>query len=345
MREKLSSSSDQISSIAAARERLARHSSSTLSSSRTKKRKRPSTPEELQDAAIIQCLAKQAYHLPTNHSWGQDLRQYLCNNHLLLGICCHHPLHPLDWKIRILALAGSLLVGAFLTNLAYLLWIEFPAWGTPTILSVTIQGTEHVVTTGMVLLWTVGGAAHTAWDLLLWKLAACACCLPGGCLYYSVCCHCCSNLWGQHMMRALIAILLLLTALVVLLRVSISTLEEAELDEQDELDQGLSSLTGDLGDIAQAGSEAGQSAVQDHKRQEFHFLAVWLLEQVLAMLIYYPIAAIILFSGLMGCIPGLGGWPAEIRAEQQKKRSSKRQFNLDGDEPAEQGQEVLYQGA
>ena len=146
-------------------------------------------------------------------------------------------------------------------------------------------------------------------------------------------------------MRALIAILLLLTALVVLLRVSISTLEEAELDEQDELDQGLSSLTGDLGDIAQAGSEAGQSAVQDHKRQEFHFLAVWLLEQVLAMLIYYPIAAIILFSGLMGCIPGLGGWPAEIRAEQQKKRSSKRQFNLDGDEPAEQGQEVLYQGA
>ena len=126
---------------------------------------------------------------------------------------------------------------------------------------------------------------------------------------------------------------------------SISTLEEAELDEQDELDQGLSSLTGDLGDVAQAGSEAGQSAVQDHKRQEFHFLAVWLLEQVLAMLIYYPIAAIILFSGLMGCIPGLGGWPAEIRAEQQKKRSSKRQFNLDGDEPAEQGQEVLYQGA
>jgi uncharacterized membrane protein len=303
---------DKIASIAVARERLAQNHSS--SSRRRTKRPRPTTVE-VENARLIQCLAKQAYHLPGNNSWGQDWRQYLCNNHLLFGICCHHPLHPLKWKIRILALAGSLLVGAFLVNMAYLVWTEYPDWGNQTILSITIGETENVVTSGMIFLWTIGGTVHTAWDLLLWKLAACACCLPGGCMYSWNC----NNMWGQHMMRALIFILLVLTALVVLLRVTISSLEE-ENEDEDEVANNQEGVLSDLGDIAQ-GDRPENIQVQ-HDRQEFHFLIVWLMEALLAMLVYYPMAATVLFSGALGCIPGLGGWPAEIAALEHQKESS-----------------------
>ena len=53
-----------------------------------------------QDEIIRRKLSKRAYHLPGN-SWCQDLGMYMRNNHLVLGMCCYHRLHPVRLKHRL----------------------------------------------------------------------------------------------------------------------------------------------------------------------------------------------------------------------------------------------------
>ena len=45
------------------------------------------------DEIIRQKLSARAYHLPGNN-WCQDWRDYVRNNHLIFGLCCHDRLHP-----------------------------------------------------------------------------------------------------------------------------------------------------------------------------------------------------------------------------------------------------------
>ncbi len=49
---------------------------------------------------LISLLRRRSMHLPGNN-WYQDWIQYIRNNHPLLGICLHHPLHPLRMGQRI----------------------------------------------------------------------------------------------------------------------------------------------------------------------------------------------------------------------------------------------------
>jgi hypothetical protein len=64
-------------------------------------------------------------------------------------------------------------------------------------------------------------------------------------------------------------------------------------------------------------------------KRSFRFLLGYLVEFVLALFVYYPIAVTIVFSGVLGCdgrIPVLGGRPREVKKEQiylQRKRESK----------------------
>jgi hypothetical protein len=151
--------------------------------------------EELQAAndsqeedIIRKRLTACSYHLPGN-SCCQDLSMYIKNNHLIFGICCHHRLHPITAKHRLVILLGSLAFGLSATNAVYLYYL----WGregdsNDPVFSISLGGdivqtlnSNHALTIdisqGMALLWTVGAAAHTLFDMTLWYMIACPCIL------------------------------------------------------------------------------------------------------------------------------------------------------------------------
>ena len=67
--------------------------------------------------------------------------------------------------------------------------------------------------------------------------------------------------------------------------------------------------------------------IQFEDKRSFRFLLGYLVEFVLALFVYYPIAVTILFSGVLGCggrIPILGGRPREMKKE-KRYEMNKRQ--------------------
>ena len=96
------------------------------------------TNNELNDYeryVLIPALANRCYHIPpppsenanTNKnnyentsSWFSDLMQYFRNTHPILGIVCYHRLHPIKFRLRILNLFGSFMLGLSLTNCVWL---------------------------------------------------------------------------------------------------------------------------------------------------------------------------------------------------------------------------------
>ena len=67
--------------------------------------------------------------------------------------------------------------------------------------------------------------------------------------------------------------------------------------------------------------------IEFEDKRSFKFLLGYLVEFVLALFVYYPIAVTILFSGVLGCngrIPVLGGRPREMKKE-KRYEMSKRQ--------------------
>ena len=71
---------------------------------------------------------------------------------------------------------------------------------------------------GMLLFWTVGGGIHSAYNLFMWYLAACACCREGGCCEPIGCCPS----FGKQMLRILVAISTGFSVVIILLRVEIT---------------------------------------------------------------------------------------------------------------------------
>eukprot|EP00984_Skeletonema_dohrnii_P027860 scaffold17549_cov67-Skeletonema_dohrnii-CCMP3373.AAC.1 len=51
------------------------------------------------ERTLVPKFAARAYHLPGN-SVCADWLQYMLNNHPVIGICCHHRLHPLKTRQR-----------------------------------------------------------------------------------------------------------------------------------------------------------------------------------------------------------------------------------------------------
>jgi hypothetical protein len=207
-----------------------------------------------------------------------------------------------------------MLFGVFLTNVCYLLYLNYPQWDQPFMELEDNNNNTYILSTGMVLLWTVGGGLHTMYNLVIWHVAACACCQPGGCWHShpdgisdgednaeknkSVFRYCPSL--GKHLVRLLVLTILVLATWVVLIRV--------ELEEQVDDDH---TLQVNLKDV--------------HEAQEFSFLLGYLVEMGLALFLWYPIGAMLLFSGVLACgynLPFLGGRPREVALERQKKAKS-----------------------
>ena len=143
--------------------------------------------------ALVQLLALQSYHLPGNN-WIQDWRQFMCNTHPVFGICCHYKEHPIKSCTRIFALIGTITFGLAMTSLFFLLFLWNPEFDR-VVASVTMKdGAQYILTTGMLLVWTIGGGIHCFFNLAIWHIAACACCQRGG---FCESCACCApmDLW------------------------------------------------------------------------------------------------------------------------------------------------------
>mmetsp|Transcript_3592 Transcript_3592/g.4058 ORF Transcript_3592/g.4058 Transcript_3592/m.4058 type:complete len:335 (+) Transcript_3592:38-1042(+) len=252
---------------------------------------------------IIPLLAARACHLPGNNVC-QDWMQFIKNNHPVLGIIFHHPLHPLRIWQRIVNLIGSVAFGLTATNIVFLMHVYYETSMDEVFFRVSLSGgvdegsdvttadiKQLEITYGAVTLWTLGGGLHSIFDLSLWFLSACACFLPGGCFESQRNLHSI----GSYCVISIVAILVALTTSLVVLRVTYeSRLREKIEDNTEDVDWQ-----------------------EVHSLQSYNFVLGYLIELVLVYCVHYPFVASVFFSGILsfGCLPFLGGRPAEIQQE------------------------------
>jgi len=224
----------------------------------------------------------------------------------------------------VVALLGSVIFGLAMTNLFYLFFLLNPSFD-QVILVVQAFDDEWQLSTGMLLLWTVGGSVHAGYNLVMWHIAACVCCRVGGCLESVACCPS----LGKQLIRVFLLISIAFGAMVVLLRVGIahnsddgSTENGSQELETPQDDDGGATIHG-INIVDEFDFEVGEA-------QEFNFLVGYLVEMVLALFIYYPLGGTILFSGCLGCgcIPVLGGRPVEVAAEERHRKKRLEQEAL-----------------
>lgn len=252
------------------------------------------------DSKVQQLLANRACHLPGNN-FCQDWSQFIRNNHPVLGILCHHRLHPIRLGQRIVNLIGSISFGLAATNVCFLLHIYYRKSMDEALFRISLQSDSNVtsgdvkeleITYGAVTLWIFGGMLHSVFDISLWFLSACACFLPGGCCENQRRLHSI----GSYCVVSVVAILVALTTSLIVLRATY----EARLRSRVEENMDDESDWADL-----------------YSLQSYNFVLGYLIELVLAYCVHYPIIASIFFSGVLscGCLPFLGGRPAEVQQE------------------------------
>lgn len=181
------------------------------------------------------------------------------------------------------------------------------------LVKVVIDGEEQTtLTTGMLLLWTLGSSIHTAYNLLQWHIAACACCRAGGMCEKRACCPS----LGKQLLRVLVLVIVSMAIIILLTRVAISNSK----DEKETRGQATSSPTAAPQDKNIHFFDDDSLEYEVHDASEFEFIVGYAVEMLLAFLVYYPMAGTVLFSGILGCgrIPLLGGRPFEVKAEEQR---------------------------
>jgi len=264
---------------------------------------------------VIPALAARAFHIPGNESARSDWVQYVIHNHPVFGLCCHHPLHPVKFGMRLVYLIGSIMCGLAVTNFLWLGMILQEMDSEVTVLQVnttfTGENTSVSVTQGMVVLWTIGGSVHVLFDIFVWMFTAgCACCLPGrkwnG--FFTKYCH--------AIIVVLVVLCTALATLVVVLRAAVEGNDETY----------FASVSGHP---IINGTDSGYGTAQffSKNKSEYEFLVSYAVELCLALFVYNPVFASVLFSGCLGCgcIPFLGGRPYEYhQAQLQSKAKTQR---------------------
>jgi len=256
-------------------------------------------------------LAARAYHFPGN-SWWQDWMQYLSNTHTVLGLFFHHPLHPLKMQERLVILFGSIAIGLTISNMTYLYFIHNDYGADEELFSLNSRHSKYTgipeisVTKVMITLWTLGSFLHTVFDLGLWHMKACTLCRYGGLVDEKL------ARMGRLVGLFIVLVVMGVGGYAVLLRATLEYKGEGSVSE--EVEESIKN------------NEIYDMDVED--KRSFRFLLGYLVEFVLALFVYYPIAVTILFSGVLGCngrVPLLGGRPREVKKELlhlQKKNES-----------------------
>ena len=229
-------------------------------------------------AVVVQRLATRSYHLP-GYSYWQDLVQFVLNNHTLLSFCCSHRLHPLTMQDRVFLLVGSMAFGLAATSAVY---IWFYIWGRESIDLVVVDIPIGLVASAAAIL-------NSVFDLFLWYMHSCPCCLPGA--FFDLDRKCYGKAWvwvGRHLAACLVGLSLIMASGAALVRYY-------WVEDDDHHDNG---------------NEGGGG-------HGFSFLISYAIECILSFFIFDPIIACVLFSGVLGCfrLPILGGRPWEMKSE------------------------------
>lgn len=272
------------------------------------------TPEEIEDEEDIRRLkrrlAARAYHFPGN-SWCEDWFQYISNTHTVLGLFFHHPLHPLKLQERLVILFGSIAIGLTISNLTYMHFIKVGVNVDEELFRVNLTWmgmSEVVITKLMMTLWTLGSFLHMVFDLGLWHMKACTLCRYGGKIDDRI------ARWGRVVGLFIVVSAMAAGSYAVLLRASI--------EYKGEDSEGSS--------VEEAIRNNEFYEINFEGKRSFRFLLGYLVEFLLAMFVYYPIAVTIIFSGVLGCrgrIPVLGGRPREIKKEMNYALNKKNMLN------------------
>jgi len=271
------------------------------------------TPEEMEEEEatnrLKRRLAARAYHFPGN-TWCQDWMQYLSNTHTVLGLFFHHPLHPMGFQERLVILFGSIAIGLTISNFTYLYFIRN---GISVEEEVFTLNSRHTHVTGvpvvsvtklMITLWTLGSFIHTCFDLGLWHMKACTICRYQGRIDERL------VQWGRVIGLFIVMIACFAGGYAVILRATLEYKGEESL--ADEVEESI--------------KHSEVYSVKFEDKRSFRFLLGYLVEFVLALFVYYPLAVTVLFSGVLGCgrVPILGGRPREMKRE-RRYELSKRQ--------------------
>ena len=279
---------------------------------------------------LIPALALRSYHLP-GYSYCEDWRQYFCNNHPLWGICCHHKLHPVGVRMRLVNLVGSIFCGLAITNIIWLWFIFNEIDEEQVVLSVSftngmfqpqtnvtsfVTGSANttdagdyddhnnndvfIITTGTLLLWSIGSFVHAFFDNTIWYLTACVCCQPGQGFEHW-------QRYQKYSNQFIYCTVLLVTAMATLVVVWRAALEQQQQQQQQE-------------------EQNGETITLARTASAYDFLVSYCVEMALALLVYWPLIGFLLWSGVFGCgcIPILGGRPYEVALEERRRRKSER---------------------
>lgn len=230
------------------------------------------------------------------------------NNHPLFGICCHHRLHPLKMRQRLIILLGSFSFGVAITNTIYLWFLGSGRDDKQQVFAVNLSALQSnsqtfSVTSGLVMLVTVGSGSHAIFDRFVWSLSACGCCRAGGSFENLFLRGCCKSVGSYLVIISVVAVVSLATCVVVI---------RASMEE------GQSNVP-----IVHNRTEVLEQFLDfNHfKVQDYSFLKGYALEFAFSLFIYYPFIETVLFSGIIGCgcIPVFGGRPYAMRQETKKK--------------------------
>ncbi len=271
--------------------------------------------KDLEEELYIKLLlARRSMHLPRNN-WCQDWTQFIKNNHVLFGLCCHHPLHPLKLGHRVFILIGSIAFGLTATNSVYLWYAYNDEDMNQTLVQVSLGEVplnlsveDLQVTNGMLTLWTFGSMLHSIFDVSLWFITACICFLEGNaCGRFSK-----LRSLGSYVTVAIVAIMVALSSFVIAGR----AIYEARLA------------------AARNGTELNEEQwTQVVRFESFSFLLGYGVESALTYFVFYPLIVTIGISGMLSplfrifpCIKFLGGRSEELlrQFEERKAMAEKR---------------------
>jgi hypothetical protein len=234
---------------------------------------------EMDEEKLKFLLARRSCHLPGN-SWWQDWLQYVGNLHPLFGLCLHHQLHPLTINNRIYMLIASVAYGIIATNLVYFYFLlsdkQFEEDMIKLNLEIQEKGVMVALSTGIVMLFILNGLIHVMFDLWMWHLSSATCCS-----HFKH--HRVIKKYGTYAVTAISMILVVFASCLILARLSYNINDEVKFEWSNMI-----------------------------RIESVYALLFYVLELFLVYFIINPIMISLKFSGVFGCMPGMGGRPGDI---------------------------------
>ena len=305
----------------------------------------------VEENEITNALANRAFHLP-GYSYCADWCQYIVNNHMLFGMCCRHPKHPIGTRMRALNLLGSALFGLAITNviwLGYIYYDEDPdsilfkisfksaadnmnnmssnmtdAFGNVTeaisnnnnnnnpSFEIILPGTFKDEHTAE----TIGNTLKvTKGMLFLWTVGGASHAIYDSSIWYASACACCiagNRCESLGFLRRMGSYCVGFMVVLIAAVASFAVVLRATLLSHEEIDASILSSAGLVDDAI----SVGDGIVDD--LGVFEFVIGYFVEFALAIFVYYPLFGTIMFSGALnwlGCgrVSWLGGRPYEMR--------------------------------